>query len=70
MVMLREVEVQASIHAQLMFDHLFHIAVKPSLQCFDVQVQVIQKGVVVQSAHQLPHHGGRGRGAGTAVGVM
>lgn len=71
MVMLREVEVQAAVHAQLVLDNLVHIAVEPPVQRLDVQVQVVQQGAVVQGAHQLPHHGGGGRGggAGTAAGV-
>jgi hypothetical protein len=50
-VVLREVEVQAPIHTQLVFDHFLDVAVKPSVQSFDVEVEVVQEGVVVESAH-------------------
>lgn len=50
-VLRREVEVQAAVHAQLMLDDFVHVAVEAALQRFDVKVEVVEQRVVVESAH-------------------
>lgn len=56
-VVARKIEVQATFYAKLVLDDLLHVALETTGQGFDVQV--VQEGVVVQSAHQLTHHRAR-----------
>ena len=57
-LLLTEVKVERSVHAELVFDDFVDVAVLESaLQRVQVQVQVVGHGpVVVEHAHQLAHH--------------
>lgn len=52
-VLMAEVEVQVSIHAQLVLDDLLYVAVETALQRLDVE---IVQCAAVQGVHQLSHH--------------
>lgn len=64
LLLLAEVEVQTSIHAELVLDDFVYVAVETAVQCLDVQVEVVEQRRVESAHHQLSHHGGRWARAG------